>query len=33
MRPVVEKDTDALDSLVESLEAGFDPIEQLIEAN
>lgn len=33
MRPVVAKDTMALDSLFESLEAGVDPIEQLIEAN
>jgi hypothetical protein len=32
MRPVVQKDTAALDSLFESLEAGIDPIEQLIEA-
>jgi hypothetical protein len=32
MRPVVENDTMALDSLFESLEAGVDPIEQLIEA-
>jgi hypothetical protein len=33
MRPVVEQDKVALDSLFESLEAGIDPIEQLIEAN
>lgn len=33
MRPVVEKDVEALDSLFESLESGFDPIEQLIQAN
>lgn len=33
MRPVVEPDTAALDSLFESLEAGIDPIEQLIEAD
>jgi hypothetical protein len=33
MRPVVAKDTVALDSLFESLAAGVDPIEQLIEAN
>lgn len=33
MRPVVQLDTTALDSLFESLEAGVDPIEQLIEAN
>lgn len=33
MRPVLENDTVALDSLFESLEAGIDPIEQLIEAN
>ena len=32
MRPVVQLDTTALDSLFESLEAGVDPIEQLIEA-
>jgi hypothetical protein len=32
MRPVVQNDTAALDSLFESLEAGIDPIEQLIEA-
>ena len=32
MRPVVENDTAALDTLFESLEAGIDPIEQLIEA-
>lgn len=32
MRPVQLKDTEALDSLFESLEAGIDPIEQLIEA-
>jgi len=33
MRPVVQPDTTALDSLFESLEAGVDPIEQLIEAS
>lgn len=33
MRPVAEPDTMALDALFESLEAGIDPIEQLIEAN
>ena len=33
MRPVLQLDTTALDSLFESLEAGVDPIEQLIEAN
>jgi hypothetical protein len=33
MRPVVQLDTTALDSLFESLEAGVDPIEQLIEAS
>jgi hypothetical protein len=33
MRPVVETDAEALDSLFEALEAGFDPLEQLIEAN
>jgi hypothetical protein len=33
MRPVVQPDTAALDSLFESLEAGVDPIEQLIEAS
>lgn len=33
MRPVVQKDTMALDSLFESLASGVDPIEQLIEAN
>lgn len=33
MRPVEEPDTMALDALFESLEAGIDPIEQLIEAN
>lgn len=33
MRPVVEADTAALDALFESLEAGVDPIEQLIESN
>lgn len=32
MRPVVQPDTTALDALFESLEAGVDPIEQLIEA-
>lgn len=31
MRPVVQPDTTALDALFESLEAGVDPIEQLIE--
>lgn len=33
MRPVVQPDTTALDALFESLEAGVDPIEQLIEAS
>ena len=33
MRPVIEPDSAALDSLFESLEAGIDPIEQLIEAS
>lgn len=33
MRPVEEPDTIALDALFESLDAGIDPIEQLIEAN
>lgn len=33
MRPVIVPDTAALDSLFESLEAGIDPIEQLIEAD
>lgn len=33
MRPVIQPDTSALDSLFESLEAGVDPIEQLIEAS
>lgn len=33
MRPIVANDTTALDDLFESLEAGVDPIEQLIEAN
>lgn len=33
MRPVVQLDTTALDSLFKSLEAGVDPIEQLIEAS
>ena len=33
MRPVVQADADGLDALFESLEAGVDPIEQLIEAN
>jgi hypothetical protein len=32
MRPVLEKDTSALDSLFQSLEMGIDPIEQLIKA-
>jgi hypothetical protein len=32
MRPVLVKDTTALDSLFQSLEMGFDPIQQLIEA-
>jgi hypothetical protein len=31
MRPVVAKDTAALDSLFQSLEMGIDPIEQLIQ--
>lgn len=33
MRPVVEPDTGALDALFESLDAGVDPIEQLIESS
>lgn len=33
MRPVERPDTDALDALFESLDAGIDPIEQLIEMN
>lgn len=33
MRPVAAPDTQGLDALFESLEAGIDPIEQLIEAN
>lgn len=33
MRPVEEPDTVALDALFESLDAGIDPVEQLIEAN
>lgn len=33
MRPVEEPDTVALDALFESLDAGIDPIEQLIETN
>jgi len=33
MRPVVQLDTTALDSLFESLESGVDPIEQLIESS
>ena len=33
MRPVVQADVAGLDDLFESLEAGIDPIEQLIEAN
>jgi hypothetical protein len=33
MRPVVQNDLAALDSLFESLELGIDPIEQLIEAS
>ena len=33
MRPVVQKDDTALDDLFQSLEAGVDPIEQLIKAN
>jgi hypothetical protein len=33
MRPVVQPDTAALDSLFQSLDAGIDPIEQLIEAD
>ncbi|RYE71840.1 MAG: hypothetical protein EOP19_31305 [Hyphomicrobiales bacterium] len=33
MRPVVQPDTTALDALFESLEAGVDPIEQLIQAS
>ncbi len=33
MRPVVQNDTAALDTLFESLAAGIDPIQQLIEAN
>lgn len=33
MRPVIQPDTTALDDLFQSLEAGIDPIEQLIEAS
>jgi hypothetical protein len=33
MRPVEEPDTVALDALFQSLDAGIDPIEQLIEMN
>lgn len=33
MRPVVQPDNTALDALFESLEAGVDPIEKLIEAS
>lgn len=33
MRPVEDPDTAALDELFESLDAGIDPIEQLIETN
>lgn len=33
MRPVEEPDTVALDALFESLDAGIDPLEQLIETN
>lgn len=33
MRPVAQKDDVALDDLFQSLEAGVDPIEQLIEAS
>lgn len=33
MRPVVQPDTTALDALFESLDAGIDPIEKLIEAS
>ncbi len=33
MRPVEQPDTVALDALFESLDAGVDPIEQLIETN
>lgn len=33
MRPVAQKDDTALDDLFQSLEAGVDPIEQLIKAN
>jgi hypothetical protein len=33
MRPVAEPDTGALDALFESLEAGVDPIEQLIKGS
>lgn len=33
MRPVIQPDTTALDALFTSLEAGVDPIEQLIEAS
>jgi hypothetical protein len=33
MRPIVTKDEAALDSLFESLEAGIDPLEALIEDN
>ncbi|MDP1731041.1 MAG: hypothetical protein Q8L54_07685 [Devosia sp.] len=33
MRPIKEPDALALDALLESLDAGIDPIEQLIEMN
>ncbi|HEY0919961.1 cell division protein FtsL [Devosia sp.] len=33
MRPVAKPDTAALDALFESLDAGVDPIQQLIEMN
>jgi len=33
MRPVAQPDTVALDALFESLDAGVDPIQQLIEMN
>lgn len=33
MRPIEHPDTAALDELFESLDAGIDPIEQLIETN
>jgi hypothetical protein len=33
MRPVLQPDTSALDALFESLDAGIDPIEKLIQAS